>query len=63
MIDPDEEGVCPLCRGAQGHYDSPGAPPHNRGIKGEWVPCNHCEGTGMEWEFPDDAAEEPDDEE
>ena len=63
MIDPDEEGVCPLCRGAQGSYDNPAPAPHNRGIKGEWVPCPHCEGTGMEWEFPDDVEEEVDDEE
>lgn len=61
MIDPDEEGVCPLCRGAQGHYDNPGAAPHNRGIKGEWVPCNHCEGAGMEWET-DETTEGADDE-
>ena len=37
---------CPVCHGAQGHYDAPGAAPHNRGIAQQWVSCNHCDGTG-----------------
>lgn len=46
--------TCPVCDGHKGTWDNPGAAPHNRGIKGEWVPCNHCEGTGEDWETEGD---------
>ena len=48
---------CPVCHGAQGHYDAPGAAPHNRGIAQQWVSCNHCEGTGEDPDTEDDNGE------